>query len=410
MNPFHAALVLALIFIEWMDFSLYLYLAKDVFSKEFFPPSHHSLTLTFAIFGVAYLARPLGGWWLGRMADRKGRRLPMLYSSLLMGGATLGIALLPGYAYIGFMAPWLLLVFRIAQGFALGGEVNTASMYLIESYPSLPLLSGGLCAGSGALGMFAGGFLAAWVHTAGTGLWRSLFAVAGIAGLLLYFLRKRLTESPEYQSSRPKGIKIWRMHRQGLLCVITTAAFVSVMVYLCNVFWVSFAHQNGLWPQISLPLVAAFAQFGSALLAIPLIFRLEERQVAFLMQSSFFCIILAASALFYGSAHLLSGWVVFGLLMYVSGNACLCAGLYYYLYLQVPAYCRCFSVSALWAVAASFGALSLPLSQSLLQAGYFYFAPVCIIVCALSAWAALYQSPMFPQQQLHQDVFFKSKA
>lgn len=153
-------LVLALVFLEWLDFSLYLYLAKSVFAAKFFPLSVYSLELTFALFAAAYFARPVGGWLFGRKADLSGRRNPMVFSAALMGLATLGIALLPGYAQIGLWATWGLLLLRMAQGLALGGEINTSAMFLVEHHPQRPLLAGSLVAAGGAFGMFIGSALA----------------------------------------------------------------------------------------------------------------------------------------------------------------------------------------------------------------------------------------------------------
>lgn len=144
-------------FFEWLDFSLYLYLARSVFAKEFFPASNYSLMLSFALFAAAYFARPLGGWLFGRAADLNGRRHPMLLSAALMGMATLGICLLPNYQQIGLAATWGLLLLRIAQALALGGEINTSAMFLVEHYRRKPLIAGGLVAVSSALGMFMGG-------------------------------------------------------------------------------------------------------------------------------------------------------------------------------------------------------------------------------------------------------------
>ncbi|MCC5791401.1 MAG: MFS transporter [Legionellaceae bacterium] len=395
MNFFNALIVLGLIFIEWLDFSLYLYLANPIFARLYFPHSDNNLVLSFAVFAVAYLARPLGGWWLGRMADRQGRRRPMLWSALLMGGGTIGIGLLPGYAQWGLLAPWLLLLCRIAQGLALGGEVNTAALFLIEHHPTQPLKAGGLAAASGALGMFAGGLLATVLQQQAEGLWRLVFVLAGVASCGLFYARKQLAESPEFQGRALPLAAIWQRHRLALLRIASTAAFVSLMVYLCNIFWVNLARQLHLWPQRSLPLIGALVQLASALLALPLAFRLRSLWVTHLMRLSYGSIMLSAILLFYGTVHQQGGMVLGGLLAYVVGNASLCAGLYYYLYTQLPATCRCFAVSLLWAIAASIGALSLPVAQRLSQAGYYYFAPAMVCACAVLAYASL----MFPQWQ-----------
>jgi MFS family permease len=91
--------------------------------------------LSLATFGVGFLTRPLGGVVIGRMADRRGRKPAMILSFTIMGIAMTGLALTPSYAAIGMFAPVLALLFRLLQGFALGGEVGPNIAYLMEAAP-----------------------------------------------------------------------------------------------------------------------------------------------------------------------------------------------------------------------------------------------------------------------------------
>ena len=119
--------------IEWYDW--YAYAAFSIyFASVFFPSGNPTAQLlnTAGIFAVGFLIRPLGGWMFGRYADRFGRRAALTLSVTLMGIGSLGIAVLPGYAQIGALAPILLVAARLLQGLSLGGEYGTSATYLSE--------------------------------------------------------------------------------------------------------------------------------------------------------------------------------------------------------------------------------------------------------------------------------------
>jgi MFS family permease len=124
------------VFLEWYDFMAFAAVAT-IISNLFFPHSHPSLALleTLGLFGAGMLIRPLGGIIMGPIGDRFGRRVPFIITILLMGLATLGLGLLPTYEKIGAWAPILLLLLRLMQGFAIGGETGSSGVYLIEHAP-----------------------------------------------------------------------------------------------------------------------------------------------------------------------------------------------------------------------------------------------------------------------------------
>ncbi len=119
--------------IEWYDFYAYAYTAL-YFASSFFPEGDRTAQLlnVAAIYAAGFLIRPLGGWFFGRYADRKGRRAAMIASVLLMGAGSLLVGILPTYATIGAWAPALLLVARLMQGFSTGGQYGAAATYLSE--------------------------------------------------------------------------------------------------------------------------------------------------------------------------------------------------------------------------------------------------------------------------------------
>lgn len=123
--------------IEWYDFYVYATAAAIVFPQVFFPEIDHALgTLaSFGTYAVAYFMRPLGGIIFGHIGDKLGRKKALTLTLFIMGVATVLVGCLPGYAAIGIAAPILLIVLRIAQGLAVGGEWGGASLMSVESAP-----------------------------------------------------------------------------------------------------------------------------------------------------------------------------------------------------------------------------------------------------------------------------------
>src|ERR1700691_5436047 len=122
--------------LEFFDFLTFSFFAIPI-GPCFFPQSQtsHGLLYSLATFGVGFLTRPLGGVVIGMYGDRVGRKPAMLLSLALMGASILGVALTPSYARIGIAAPILLVIFRLVQGFALGGEVGPSTAFLVEAAP-----------------------------------------------------------------------------------------------------------------------------------------------------------------------------------------------------------------------------------------------------------------------------------
>lgn len=135
--PIRKALVVGLgNALEFYDFLVFSFFAIQI-GRTFFPESQtsHGLLFTLATFGVGFVTRPLGGILIGAYADRAGRKPAMMLSFSLMGASILGLALTPSFDQIGMAAPVMLLVFRLVQGFALGGEVGPSTAFLVEAAP-----------------------------------------------------------------------------------------------------------------------------------------------------------------------------------------------------------------------------------------------------------------------------------
>ena len=193
-------------FIEWYDFLVFGVLAAHI-GALFFPKDNPTagLLASLATFGLGMLVRPLGAAFFGSLADRHGRRPVFIATLVLMGVATLGVGVLPTYATLGIASPVLLLLMRLLQGFAMGGEVGGVAVYLTEHaphgkrglYTSVLQLMGAFGVMT-ALAQIA--LLQAWVGEEAfvAGWWRELFIFSGVLMLLFLVQRMSLQESPVF--------------------------------------------------------------------------------------------------------------------------------------------------------------------------------------------------------------------
>ncbi|MFF0145885.1 MHS family alpha-ketoglutarate permease-like MFS transporter [Amycolatopsis sulphurea] len=193
--------------VEWYDW--YAYSAfTTYFAKSFFPGGDSTLQFlnTAAVFAVGFLMRPLGGWLLGRFADRFGRRSALVLSVSMMACGSLVIAVTPEYGKIGVAAPVLLVLARLLQGLSVGGEYSTSATYLSEvatpgrrgfysSFQYVTLVGGQLLA----LGLqlvlqsvLTDRQMSEWG-------WRIAFVVGALAAVIVMLLRRSMDESESYQ-------------------------------------------------------------------------------------------------------------------------------------------------------------------------------------------------------------------
>ena len=193
--------------LEWYDFSLYIYLAP-VLARLFFPSDNalDSLLVAFAVFAVAYLARPVGAIVFGELGDRLGRRKTLALSALLMAIPLILIGALPTEDQIGVAAPILLFVFRVAMGFSVGGEYTGVLTYLLEvaarERRGLVTSLAPIAAGIGAL--LAVGLTTLIVSVLsreelGSWGWRLPFFVGAAIALFALFARVRMRETPAFE-------------------------------------------------------------------------------------------------------------------------------------------------------------------------------------------------------------------
>ncbi|HEX7760077.1 MAG TPA: MFS transporter [Caulobacteraceae bacterium] len=240
----HVAAVAAGNALEFYDFLTYAFFAAQI-GRTFFPSADpaSSLLASLATFGAGFLMRPLGALVIGRIGDRAGRKPAMLISFALMGVAMIGLALTPSYRAIGVAAPALAILFRLVQGFALGGEIGPNTAYLVESAPmhrrglyvscqymsqDLSTLVSGLV-GFALSSALSEASLDAWG-------WRAAFLIGGAIVPFGLILRRQLVESlppPEAAASQPKPqVGLLRIAVIALALLAGGATVAYVLDYL----------------------------------------------------------------------------------------------------------------------------------------------------------------------------------
>ncbi|WP_233955809.1 MFS transporter [Pectobacterium versatile] len=197
--------------LEFYDFIIFVFFAA-VIGDLFFPPDIPEWlrqVQTFGIFAAGYLARPLGGIIMAHFGDKSGRKKMFSLSILLMALPTLAMGLLPTYEAIGIAAPLLLLLMRVLQGAAIGGEVPGAWVFVAEHVPRarIGFACGTLTAGL-TMGILLGSLIATLLNTVLTpeqmsgGGWRLPFFIGGVFGLIAMYLRRWLQETPIFMEMR----------------------------------------------------------------------------------------------------------------------------------------------------------------------------------------------------------------
>ncbi|HHY39743.1 MAG TPA: MHS family MFS transporter [Syntrophaceticus sp.] len=223
--------------IEWFDYASYGYLAT-VIASVFFPPGDRTLALlaTFAVFAISFIIRPIGGVVWGHYGDKLGRRLTLILEVSIMSAATFAIGLIPSYASIGVLAPILLLLCRIVQGFSASGEYAGAASFIAEYAP--PKKRGllvSLVPASTAFGLMTGCLIVAVLeyllpeaalHSWG---WRIPFLLALPFGSIVLYMRMKLEDTPVFTEMKEKA------EAKKSEDTIEPGSFAGVMKYKKNI-------------------------------------------------------------------------------------------------------------------------------------------------------------------------------
>lgn len=246
-------------FVEWYDFGLYASFSTTI-AHLFFPKSSPAAALlsTFAVFALGFGVRPLGAIVFGRLGDRIGRRPSLVLSVTAMSATTVALGLLPGYASIGTVAPALLLLCRLVQGFSVGGEYTGATIYIIEHAPEGRR---GRYASVGPASSFLGQVFGALIAVAMTSIttseqlaswgWRVPFLAAAPLALIGLYLRLRAEDSPVFTALRDEGNiesapvrQALRVAKKQIFIFIGWAMANAVASYLMFTFFVSYLTVN----------------------------------------------------------------------------------------------------------------------------------------------------------------------
>ena len=234
-------------FVEWFDYASYGYFATVIavaFFPEFAPAS--ALLATFAVFAISFVIRPVGGIVWGGIGDRIGRRTALSWSILIMSGATTLIALLPSYHQVGILAPILLLVVRMVQGFSASGEYAGATAFIAEYAPtSRRGLFTSIVPASTAAGPLAGSLLSAALFAMLDDAemqawgWRLPFLLAAPLGLIGLYIRLKLEDTPKFRAMEARHeatatptAELFRNHRGRMAIAFGVTCLNAVGFYL----------------------------------------------------------------------------------------------------------------------------------------------------------------------------------
>ncbi|HEX2778377.1 MAG TPA: MFS transporter [Gemmatimonadaceae bacterium] len=273
--------------VEWYDWYVYSAFAL-YFAKAFFPPASQTVQLlnAAAVFAVGFLMRPVGGWVMGRYADRRGRRAALTASVLLMCAGSLMVALTPGYATIGLAAPVLLLVARLLQGLSVGGEYGASATYLSEmagqarrgfwsSFQYVTLIMGQLLA-LGVLLLLQRTMSVAALEEWG---WRIPFVVGALCAVVALWMRRRLEETADFRAERDVrrgSLRELLAHPRAIATVVGLTAGGTVAFYTFTTYAQKFLVNTTGWSKADATRLSAITLTGFMLVQ-PLIGRLSDR-------------------------------------------------------------------------------------------------------------------------------------
>jgi len=272
--------------VEWFDYAIYSYLVTSV-GLNFFPDSSPAARtlLTFSGIAIPFALRPLGGIVLGPLGDRFGRQRVLSLTILFMSGATFCIGLIPSHQAIGVAAPLLLVLLRLIQGFSTGGEYGGAATFIAEYAPDRRRGFFGAFLEFGTLGGYVLGASLATVfqlslseQAMNSWGWRIPFWIAAPLGLVGFYLRNRLEDTPAFQAlahGKPQEAPFtqliadnWRqiLNLIGIVILLNVADYTVLTympTYLTQVLRISDAESNLTLIGIMLVMMLLIAPVGA---------------------------------------------------------------------------------------------------------------------------------------------------
>ena len=384
--------------VEWYDW--YIYTAFSLyFASSFFPSNNQTIQLlnTAGIFAIGFLMRPAGGWLMGAYADKKGRKKAMTVSVLLMSLGSLIIAFIPAYKQIGILAPLILVLARIMQGLSVGGEYGTSATYLSEvatknkrgffsSFQYVTLIMGQLMA-LAVLVLLQHLFLNdKQLHAWG---WRIPFAIGGVLAIIVFYLRRRMTETvnltePIVGIDKRGTLRTLFKHPKAFLTVIGLTLGGTVAFYTFTIYMQKFLVNTAGFSLNNATLISTFTLFVFMVLqpAFGLLSDKIGRKPLLIGFGVLGSIATVPIMLALGNTH--NFWVAFALIMsaliiisgYTSINAVVKAELF-------PANIRALGVGFPYAIAVSiFGGtaeyIALDFKKYHHQEWFYWYVSICI--------------------------------
>jgi MFS family permease len=244
--------------LEYYDFFIYATAASLIFPQLFFPSDNPTVAIvaSLATYGVGYVARPIGAFVLGHWGDTHGRKTVLILCMLLMGFSTMAVGLLPTYQQVGVLAPVLLVILRLIQGFAVAGEISGASSMILEH---APFGRRGFFASFTLQGVQAGQILAAAVflplaHYVPDAAfkswgWRVPFLLSFVVIVAGYVIRRRVDETPAFTEEGAHGkvprapvVEAFKLNWADMLRVVCMA-LMNVIPVVATIFGAAYAVQ-----------------------------------------------------------------------------------------------------------------------------------------------------------------------
>jgi MFS family permease len=246
--------------LEYYDFFIYATAASLVFPQIFFPSTDPKVAIvaSLATYGVGYVARPIGAFFLGHWGDTHGRKTVLLVCMFLMGLSTMAVGILPTYQQVGWYAPLLLVILRLVQGFAVAGEISGASSMILEH---APFGRRGFFASFTLQGVQAGQILAAAVflplahymspESFNSWGWRIPFLMSFVVIVAGYIIRREVDETPAFAEEGEHGevpkapiVQAIRDNWRDMLRVIC-CSLMNVIPVVTTIFGAAYAVQPG---------------------------------------------------------------------------------------------------------------------------------------------------------------------
>lgn len=280
--------------LEYYDFFIFATSASLVFPQLFFPKSDPTTAIvaSLATYGVGYVVRPVGAFFLGHLGDTQGRKRVLILCMFIMGFATMAVGLLPTYSQVGILAPILLVALRLVQGFAVAGEITGASSMSLEH---APFGQRGFFASFAVQGVQAGQIFAAAVFLPLAAYlpdeaffswgWRIPFLLSFFLVIAGWIIRKEVSETPAFSEVSQRG----QITRAPVAEAITTAwpdilraicmALMTVIPVVATIFGAAYAVQPAYGIGFSKALYLWIPVAGNliAVLVIPFVGRLSDK-------------------------------------------------------------------------------------------------------------------------------------